>query len=190
MFGISLGSESSRTSQNQSGYSRNTFSRGTWDTLGSLESADRKLAEFNLDSVITDANDRAAIDTAGAVSNIFRQYRESTLPEIFNAQSASGVFGSSGAQLLSNDAYARTVNQAAELQLGVASSYINQSLQGRDQLLQQFAQLLQANLSAAGSESNFNIGASTGTGTGRSQQANLGFGGGGGTDNLTGGGGR
>lgn len=189
MFNFGLSSSKERSSGRESGYSRSTNTAGTWDTLDSLIEADSRLNDFNLDDIIDSANTRAAGDTANAVSNIFKQYSETALPSIFGAQSGAGAYGGSSTQLMANDAFARTVNQSAELQLGVASSYIGQSLQARDLLLQQFSQLLQGNLAGNNSTSNFSVGNSSGKGSKRGMQAGLNAGGGTPAGTFTGGGG-
>jgi hypothetical protein len=52
-------------------------------------------------------------DAMGMVQQIFDQYQKTALPTIFNAQTGAGAYNSTGGQLLTNDAYAQTVNKAA-----------------------------------------------------------------------------
>src|SRR5690606_27778248 len=196
MFSIggSFQRESERGRSDSTGRLRRTdsYQAGTFDTFDPLRRLSNQLGEFDLNEVIAISNARAEADTAGAISNIFRQYQESALPEIFVGEIRGGAYSGTSAQLLANDAFSRAVNQSAELQLGVASSYIAQNLQARDQLMNQFAQLLQANLQQSGSSSTDALetqsvrtqGRRTGIGI------NFGYGGGGGSPTLTGGGGR
>jgi hypothetical protein len=193
MFGITWGNDhrSTKNTTTNEWNDEENYRRGDYDTTALLTELGERTSSFNLEEVIASSNERAAADTAGAVGNIFRQYRETALPEIFNTQTQTGTFSGSTAQLMANDAFARTANQAAELQLGVASSYINQSLQARDQLISQFGQLLAANLEQSGNVTR------SGTGTQKSKgfewggnvQASYGMNGGG-AGGLTGGGGR
>lgn len=53
-------------------------------------------------------------DAMGLVNDIFNQYRNTALPTIYNAQTGSGAYNSTGAQMLANDAYGTTVNKAAQ----------------------------------------------------------------------------
>jgi hypothetical protein len=53
-------------------------------------------------------------DSMGLVQQIFDQYQKTALPQIYNAQTGAGAYNSTGGQLLANDAYAQTVNKAAQ----------------------------------------------------------------------------
>lgn len=65
----------------------------------------------------------AIADTKGIVNQIFQDYRETTLPDILSQQSAAGAYSSTGTQLLANDAFARTTNQASATVLQAISEY-------------------------------------------------------------------
>lgn len=68
-------------------------------------------------------------DATGMVQQIFDQYQKTALPAIYNAQTGSGAYNSTGGQLLANDAYAQTVNKAA--------STVNQNVLNYAQAYQQ-----------------------------------------------------
>lgn len=123
-----------------------TISAGTYDTQATLELLDQVLQNFNLNAVINNSFQVGQEQAQGAVGQIFQQYRENDLPQILGKQGSTGAYGSTAAQLLTNDAFARASTQAAELGLGVGTNIINSQLAERQNMLQQFAQLLQANL--------------------------------------------
>ena len=68
-------------------------------------------------------------DAMGMVQQIFDQYQKTALPQIYNAQTGAGAYGTTGGQLLANDAYAQTVNKAA--------STVNQNVLNYAQAYQQ-----------------------------------------------------
>lgn len=77
------------------------FSNSAFDEVADGES------QYTRENAITDAS--------GVVNDIFRQYREQALPEIYSAQGSTGAYNSSAAQLLANDAYGSAVSQSAQV---------------------------------------------------------------------------
>lgn len=65
----------------------------------------------------------AIADSQGLVDSIFRQFRSTSLPQIYAAQGSAGAYNSTGAQLMANDAYADTVSKAQSAVLGNIKSY-------------------------------------------------------------------
>jgi hypothetical protein len=60
------------------------------------------------------SKDAAIRDSQGVVSNIFRDYKNTALPQIFNAQNSAGGYGSSTGQLLANDAFGAATSKASD----------------------------------------------------------------------------
>lgn len=56
-------------------------------------------------------------DVAGVVNNLFNQFREQALPQIFSAEGATGGYGSTSAQFMANDAFAETLGRAAQVSM-------------------------------------------------------------------------
>lgn len=92
-------------------------------------------AEFSKGAAFSDAD--------SLMDGIFQRFRESDLPQIFSRNCKAGVYNSTTAQLLANDAYARKVREAAEVKVKTAVDYAGIETQ-RSQPL---AQALQAALS-------------------------------------------
>lgn len=69
------------------------------------------------------SKDAAILDAQGAVANLFNQYKNNTLPEIYQAQNLSGGYNGSTSQLLANDAFAATTAKAAALNLDAIQKY-------------------------------------------------------------------
>lgn len=65
----------------------------------------------------------ARADAADLVNNLFIEFADEELPKIYQAQNGSGGYNAITAQLLADDAYARTVNKAAALILDNISKY-------------------------------------------------------------------
>lgn len=69
--------------------------------------------EAGEDSQYTREN--AIADAMGTVDQIFRQFRETALPQIFQAQTQTGAYNASSSQLLANDAYGEAVASSASV---------------------------------------------------------------------------
>ena len=84
------------------------------------------------------SKDAASKDSEASVAALFRDFKNTALPKIYGAQTGSGGYNSTGAQLLANDAYGSAVAKAAELKLKTISEYErNKNMQ-----LEQLAKLL------------------------------------------------
>lgn len=127
-----------------------TYERGTFDTTEDIELLSRLLRSFNLQDVQADSAAEARASAGGAIENLFTQYSEQVLPDILSGQSSAGAYGSTGAQFTANDAFARTVAQAAELELGLAQNLTNQRMQEQARQTELFANLIQSNLQQSG----------------------------------------
>lgn len=69
------------------------------------------------------SKDAAFADSDAILAQIFRDFSEGTLPKIYQAASGTGGYNSSTAQLLANDAFARTVAAGQQAKLKAASDY-------------------------------------------------------------------
>ncbi len=69
------------------------------------------------------SKDAAIADTQGVVQNLFDNFSKSVLPQIMQKAFTGGAYNSTAANLIANDAFAQTVNKAAEVQLGAISQY-------------------------------------------------------------------
>lgn len=162
---------SSRDSKrsSQSGTSDETVRRGTVGVTPTLEGLLQEQSRFNLEQIRDQNMAGARRDVRQVTDQLFQNYREQALPDILGEQSSVGVFGSSGAQTLANDAFARTTNQAAELSLGLGESRTAQQMQRQSDLEEMIAQLLQIDLNQFQSSRE----ASTGVGSTRGRGSNF-----------------
>lgn len=62
-------------------------------------------------------------DVSGVVSNIFKQFKETTLPNILGVQGAAGAYNSTSAQLLADNAYGQAVAQSSDTVLKAIADY-------------------------------------------------------------------
>lgn len=60
------------------------------------------------------SKDSASADITSSYDGIFREYRETELPVIYGRLCANGMYSSSAAQMLANDAYSRAVDKAGQ----------------------------------------------------------------------------
>lgn len=127
--GALQGSQSSNTTEELRRMLMNVIGQGQSTLLDTSK-------EYTKDKAVTDAN--------GVVANIFRNYRNKDLPEIFQAQSNSGGYNSTTGQLLANDAFGAATSKAAEATLANIVNY--RGLQQKD-----FSALAQLFDSKAGS---------------------------------------
>ena len=65
----------------------------------------------------------AKADAEACMNNHFEEYREEYLPTIYGNMCANGIYNSTAAQMLANDAYARTVRKTCELVLESIKAY-------------------------------------------------------------------
>ena len=159
-FGLSGSASTSSTSSNSSG------SGSERSTTRKLSSADEQFVQQlvrqfagGTEANLTDARKNALADVKGGVEALFKEYSETALPQIMGKQAQTGGYGSSTAQLLTNDAFARTVAQGQKLALDAVTAYettainkSNQAIQGLGLSLQTLLQAQQTN----DTSSNFN----------------------------------
>ena len=60
------------------------------------------------------SKDSAAGDITSSYDGIFREFRETELPTIYNKMCQTGTYNSTSAQLMANDAYSRAVDKAGQ----------------------------------------------------------------------------
>lgn len=61
--------------------------------------------------------ENAIADSQGVVANIFRDYRNTDLPKIYQSENSSGGYNGTTSQLLANDAFGAATSKAAEATL-------------------------------------------------------------------------
>lgn len=127
-----------------------SYSRGSIPVTDLLRDLIAKHSNTGIASIQSESLARARLDSAEAVEGIFKEYSETALPQIYNAQNQSGVYGSTTGQLLTNDAFARANTQASELTLGLANTYASQRLQQQAQEQQMLAQLFDLDANQTG----------------------------------------
>lgn len=69
------------------------------------------------------SKDSAFKDSDAILAQIFRDFKEQSLPQIYQAQANSGGYNSATGQMLANDAFARAVSQGQAAKLKAASDY-------------------------------------------------------------------
>ena len=69
------------------------------------------------------SKDNASADITASYAGIFREYREAELPVIYGKLCSTGMYNSSAAQMLANDAYARAVDKAGQAKHGAIKDY-------------------------------------------------------------------
>ena len=93
----------------------------------------RDVDKAKLDAAITHAldhflnsqyhKDNAIVDARAARDNAYHTYADEYLPQLHGRICSHGLWNSTAAQLLANDAYARTTVKAAELELQTIKDY-------------------------------------------------------------------
>lgn len=69
------------------------------------------------------SKDVASGDITASYDGIFREYRESELPILYGKLCSTGMYNSTAAQMLANDAYARAVDKAGQAKHGAIKDY-------------------------------------------------------------------
>lgn len=69
------------------------------------------------------SKDSAASDITSSYDGIFREFRESELPVLYGKLCSTGMYNSTAAQMLANDAYARAVDKAGQAKHGATKDY-------------------------------------------------------------------
>ena len=59
--------------------------------------------------------EKAIADAQGMIQNIFKEYQETALPEIYGAQRQTGAYNSTAGQMLANDAFGEAVSRSAQV---------------------------------------------------------------------------
>lgn len=123
--------EINRNPTRDTNFSRTT-NRGRVSVEDMLAETIRTRDQRSVDEIQLTAFERSGQDTREAVNQIFRDYEEQALPEIFNVDMGSGTFGNTTTQMLANDAFSRAAGQAAGLRLGYATTLTEQMLGAQD----------------------------------------------------------
>jgi hypothetical protein len=89
--------------------------------------------------------DAAVKDSQGLVDQIMQSYRESTLPNIYQAERSGGGYNSTTAQLLANDAMAKASAQGAAQVSSTKEKYAQITNQQQQQLVNVLLGLIAAN---------------------------------------------
>lgn len=76
------------------------------------------------------SKEAAQADSRATVEQIFKDFKQSTLPNILSLQGQSGTYSNTAVAGLANDAYAQTVGKAGALVLDTISKYANIQQQG------------------------------------------------------------
>lgn len=125
--GANLGFSSSKTktNSNSSGSGATNADITRFDTASKQQLDDLvKLLQGNVAAPNTEFNKSSAIgDVAGVVQNLFRQFKDQTLPQIFTQQAGTGGYNSTSAQFLANDAFAETTSKAAAVTMDTIGKY-------------------------------------------------------------------
>ena len=69
------------------------------------------------------SKDNASTDITASYDGIFREYREAELPVIYGKLCSTGMYNSTAAQMLANDAYARAIDKAGQAKHGAIKDY-------------------------------------------------------------------
>lgn len=147
-IGGGRGSSSSRSTTTGSESGRSTTTRLDQDQLDLVQQLTSLLAG-NLQGGGTQFSaNQARQDVQGSIENLYRTYSESVLPQIFSTQAGAGAYNSSTAQLLANDAFARTTAEAGALELQAITDYAQLGQQQQNITLQGLQALLNAQLQA------------------------------------------
>lgn len=94
------------------------------------------------------SKEAALQDSEGVVKQLFAEYSKTLLPQIISKASQSGAYNSSAAQLLADNAFAETVNRAAEVKLNTVAQYAQASAQKQQTQAQTLGTILQGLLQA------------------------------------------
>jgi len=69
------------------------------------------------------SKENASSDITSSYDGIFREFRESELPIIYGKMCSTGMYNSTAAQMLANDAYARAVDKAGQAKHNAIKDY-------------------------------------------------------------------
>lgn len=149
MFGASVAaSQTSSSSSGNSNQNSNTrrlsvedeeVVRGLMNAFGTQATTDGT----------ADARSRALQDVQGSIEALFQNFSQTALPQIGGAQRRTGGYNSTTAQLLANDAFARTTAQAAALTVDTINRYETTALAKQQNALAGLSTSLQTLLGAS-----------------------------------------
>lgn len=149
VFSLGGTRSSTTTSGKASGAETSTGQTRVLDTA-TEEELKGLLTQFSLGATGTGkfTREQALLDVGGQVKQLFTDMSEQYIPKIMEQQATGGGYSGSGAQLLANDAFSRTVAQASTLQTGAIKDYETMNQAGRTLDLQGFSTALQGLLGA------------------------------------------
>lgn len=181
MAGFDFGGSVTKSNTSTSGSSKGSeINQGSTRVLDTAQEEELKnlLTQFGLGATGPDkfTRSQALQDIAGSVKQLFTDMNEQYIPKILEQQQGTGGYSGTGAQLLANDAFSRTVSQAAALQFGAVKDYAGMSNASKTLDLQGFTTALQGLLGAkkiTDETSSFN---STNTSKSTGTSAKVGFG--------------
>ena len=122
----------------------------TGETIIRLRDADKIKLDSALDHALNHfvtsqfEKSNAIADARAARDNAFHTYADEYLPTLYGKMCHMGIYNSSASQLLANDAYARTVVKASELELTNIKDYAGIHLREGDLVQSIFGRLIEA----------------------------------------------
>lgn len=87
------------------------------------------------------SRENAIADAQGVVQNIFREFSEKALPEIYSAERGTGAYNATATQFLANDAFGEAVSRSAQV---VQKNIIDYAQLGQNDSQLQISALLDA----------------------------------------------
>ena len=122
----------------------------TGETVVRLRDADKIKLDSALDHALNHfvtsqfEKSNAIADARAARDNAFHTYADEYLPTLYGKMCSMGIYNSTASQLLANDAYARTVVKASELELTNIKDYAGIHLREGDLVQSIFGRLIEA----------------------------------------------
>jgi hypothetical protein len=148
MFGASASASTTNTSASGSSTEKSNVRRLS-EGDEAFVSALMKNFSAGTSADLGTARSNALKDVKGSVNALFSEFSNTVLPQIMTQQNKTGGYNSSTSQLLTNDAFARTVAQGASLTMNAVSQYENAALAKSAQALQGLGTSLDALLNAS-----------------------------------------
>lgn len=127
-----------------------TETEHTGETVVRLRDADKIKLDSALDHALNHfvtsqfEKSNAIADARAARDNAFHTYADEYLPTLYGKMCSMGIYNSTASQLLANDAYARTVVKASELELTNIKDYAGIHLREGDLVQSIFGRLIEA----------------------------------------------
>jgi hypothetical protein len=148
MFGVSASASTTNTSSSGSSAENSKVRRLSEADEAFVSNLMRNFSAGG-EADLKGARANALKDVKGSINNLFSEFSNTVLPQIMTQQNRTGGYNSSTSQLLTNDAFARTVAQGASLTMDAVSRYENAALAKSAQALQGFGTSLDALLNAS-----------------------------------------